>query len=207
MKIEAKKRFTRGAVLALFISCASIAFPALAFASEEGASEGGIGVLLPNLAEFIPMLIAFLILLFVLGKFGWPVFAGMLEKRETNIRESLEKSEAARIESERILEEYKQQLAESRAQASQIIADAKSTGEAAKAEITAKAQAEASAMISKAKTAIEAEKKAAIAELQNSIADTSIAVASRLIGSDISEEEHRKIIERYVDEAGTLNAN
>ena len=62
-------------------------------------------------------------------------------------------------------------------------------------------------MIEKARAAIETEKKAAIAELQGSVADTSIAVASRLIGDDLSDEEHRKIIERYVNEAGSFNAN
>ena len=62
-------------------------------------------------------------------------------------------------------------------------------------------------MIEKAKAAIEAEKKSAIAELQGSAADLSISVASRLIGEDLSDDEHRKIIERYVNEAGSFNAN
>ena len=61
-------------------------------------------------------------------------------------------------------------------------------------------------MIEKARLAIESEKKAAIAELQGSVADTSIAVASRIIGQDLSDDEHRAIIERYVNEAGSFNA-
>ena len=60
-------------------------------------------------------------------------------------------------------------------------------------------------MIEKARIAIEAEKKNAIHELQSSMADTSIAVAARIIGEDFSDEEHRKLIERYVKEAGSLN--
>ena len=78
--------------------------------------------------------------------------------------------------------------------------------EALEKEITERARAEADAMIEKAKVAIEAEKRAAMKELQDSMADTSIAVASRLIGEDFSDEEHRKLIERYVKEAGSLNA-
>ena len=73
--------------------------------------------------------------------------------------------------------------------------------------ITAQAQKEAADMIEKARVAIEAEKKSAIAELQGSVADTSIAVASKLIGSDLSDDEHRALIERYVNEAGSFNAN
>ena len=206
MKVEAKKIFTRTGVIALGVCGTSFAFPAAAFASES-EEAGGISVLLPNMAEFVPMLVAFLVLLFVLGKFGWPKFAAMLEKREGTIKDSLEKSEAARIESERVLEEYKQQLSEAKAQAQQIVADAKKAGEAAQADITAKAQEEATAMIAKAKAAIEVEKKTAISELQSSVADMSIAVATKLIGEDLSDDEHRKIIERYVNEAGNLNAN
>ena len=204
MKAKAKKILARVGVVTAVAGCSSFAFPAFAFASEEAS---GIDVLLPNMAEFVPMLFAFLILIFVLGKVAWPKFAAMLDKREETIRESLEKSENARIESEKMLEEYKQQLAEAKTQAQQIVADAKKAGEAAKADITAKAQEEASNMISKAKIAIEAEKKAAIAQLQGSVADTSIAVAGKLIGNDLDTAEHRKIIERYVNEAGNLNAN
>ena len=179
--------------------------PTLAFASEE--TSGGIDAILPQMDEFIPMLIAFLILWFILAKFGWPLFSGMLEKREQTIKDSLEKSEQARIESERTLEEYKRQLEEARGQATTIIAEAKRSAELARASIAEKAQEESDAMIEKARHAIELEKRAAVAELQGVVVDTSIAVASRVIDEDLSDEEHRRIIERYVNEAGSFNAN
>ena len=202
MKTRAKKAVARITAGALALNAA---FPALAFASEEESS--GISAILPDMAEFIPMLIAFIILWIVLAKFGWPMFNGMLEKRETTIREALKKSEEAQIESERVLAEYKKQLADAKAQSTQIVADARAIGEAVKADITAQAQAEAADMIAKARTAIEAEKKQVIAELQATIADTSVDVASRLIGEDLSESEHRAVIERYVKEAGSFNGN
>ena len=67
MKAGAKKAFVRttGAV-ALGASSMSLAFPALAFASEE--ESGGISAILPNMTEFIPMLVCFIILVVVLGK-------------------------------------------------------------------------------------------------------------------------------------------
>ena len=205
MKDRAKKASTRMGVAAVAGAGMTFAFPALAFASEEEA--GGINAILPDMAEFIPMLIIFIVLWIILAKFGWPMFESMLDKREKMIKDALEKSEEARIESERALEEYRVQLADAKTQAAQIVADAKQTGEAAKADITAKAQSEATDMIAKAKAAIEAEKKAAIAELQSSVADTSVAVAARLIGEDLTDGEHRKIIERYVNEAGSFDAN
>ncbi len=204
MKMRAKKASTRLGALVLAAGYTTLAFPALAFASEE--ESAGISAILPDMLEFIPMLVAFIILLIILGKFGWPKFEGMLEKRESTIKDALEKSEQNRIESERVLVEYKRQLDEAKDQAASIVAEARKTGEAVQADITAKAQAEAAAMIEKAHAAIEAEKKSALAELQGSMADLSVAVASKVIGEDLSDEEHRQIIERYVKEAGSFNA-
>lgn len=184
---------------------ASLAFPALAFAEME--EKTGMAVILPDLNETIPMLIAFVILVIILAKFGWPVFEDMLAKRERTIAEALQKSEEARIESERVLAEYQKQLADAKSQAAKLIADAKETGEAVRADITNKAQEEANAMIEKARVAIEAEKQAAMSELQNSVADLSVDVASRLVSNDLSDAEHRAIIERYINEAGSFHAN
>ena len=184
---------------------ASFAFPALAFADMQ--QKEGVSVIIPDLNETVPMLIAFIILVIILAKFGWPMFEGMLEKREKTIAEALQKSEEARIESERVLAEYQKQLAEAKSQSAQIIADAKQTGEAVEANIKKRAEEEAASMIEKARIAIEAEKKAAMVDLQSSVADLSVDVATRLVGTDLSDAEHRAIIERYVNEAGSFNGN
>lgn len=203
MKAKLKTKLASAGAAVLAAASLACAFPTLAFASEKE----GIAVLIPDMNEFVPMLIAFILILIILAKFGWPVVDNIVTKRENTIKEALKKSEEAQIESERVLAEYRDQLAEAKTQSAQIIADARATGEAVKAEITEKAQAEATEMINKAKVAIEAEKKQAIADLQASIADTSVDVAARLIGEDLTEGEHRAIIERYVREAGSFNAN
>ncbi len=206
MKTKLTAKLARvGALSASAVSLACV-FPTFAFASE-GEESGGIEVLIPDMNEFIPMLIVFIILLIVLVRFGWPVVDNIITKREDTVKEALKKSEEAQIESERVLAEYKEQLDDAKAQSTQIIADARNAAEAVKADITSKAQAEADDMIAKARAAIEAEKQQAIAELQGSIADTSVDVASRLIGENLNDSEHRAIIERYVKEAGSFNAN
>ncbi|MGN0035309.1 MAG: F0F1 ATP synthase subunit B [Coriobacteriales bacterium] len=173
--------------------------------ADEGG--GGFSLLLPKMGEFIPMLVAFIIIWIILAKAGWPMISGMLDKREKTIKDSLEQAEQAKVESERLLAEHKAQLDEARVEAAQIIASAKEAGEAVKADITAKAQQEAADMVAKAHASIEAEKKAAIADLQSAVADISVSVAGRLIGEDLSDAEHLKLIERYVAEAGSIDAN
>ena len=164
-------------------------------------------LIIPKLGEFIPAVIAFILLWIVLAKKAWPIFTNAMDKREAKIKGDLADAEEAKLEGERLIEKNKELLDEAKAQAAQIIADAKKAGDAVKADITAQAQQEADAMISKARDAIEAEKKQAIAELQSSAADLSVSVAGRIIGENLSDEEHLKIVERYIAEAGSIDAN
>ena len=203
MNTGATKLVARAGIAFGAASGIACAVPALALAEE---AKSGIAVILPDMNEFIPMLVAFLIVLAILAKFGWPAFNNILEKRETAIRESLEKSEAARIESERLLAEYKQQLEKARQEANAIVAEAKQMGERVRADITSQAQSEAENIIAKAREAVAAEKKSAIAELQGSVADLTVQVATRVIGQDFSDDDHRKLIERSIEEVGNLNA-
>jgi F-type H+-transporting ATPase subunit b len=175
--------------------------------SESGGEEESGNPLIPNPGEAIPQLVGFVVLLVILYKFGWPAITGMLDKRVNTIKDSLEQAENAKLESERLLAEHKAELDSAKKQAAQIIADAKMSAEAVKADITAAAQSEAESLIAKARVAIETEKKAAIAELQGSVADISVSVAGRLIGQDLSDDAHRRIIERYLVEAGGFDAN
>jgi len=163
--------------------------------------------IIPNLAEFIPALISFAIVFFVLSKYAWPAISQMLDQRSDNIRESLERAENAKVEAERLLEEYKHTMAEARKEAGTILQQAKQSAESTRSEAAAKAQADYDDLLVKAREAIEGEKRAAIAELQRSVADISVAVAGKLIGAELSKEDHLRVIEKYVSEAGSLNAN
>lgn len=191
-------------------------FPAVAFASEgaaEGAAEGGgglaatLGSVYPNPAVIWPTWVAFLILFFLLYRFAFPAIIGMLDARAARIRESLEKAEQTRIEAERLLEEYKQQLAEARGEAAKVIEQGRKVAEAMKEEIIAKANEEAAQIIAKAREAMEAERRAAVAELQGEVAQLTVAVAGKLIGQQLSAEDHARLIEQYVKEVGRLNDN
>ena len=164
-------------------------------------------LLIPKLNGLIPALISFLIILFISAKFVWPPITSILDERAVNIRESLERAEAAKFEAERLLEEYKHTMAEARQEAGTILQQAKQAAESTRAEAAAKALAEYDDLIGKAREAIEGEKRAAIADLQKSVADLSIAVAGRLIAGELSRDAQLKVIEKYVAEAGSLNAN
>jgi len=166
-----------------------------------------VNAIIPNLGEFLASTVSFVIVFTILAKFGWPAISDMLDKRAETIREALERAEAARIEAERLLVEYKETMADARKEAGTILQQAKQAAEATRLEGQAKTQAEIDDMLAKARESIEGERRAAIATLQASVAELSVAVAGKLIGGELSAEDHRAVIEKYVSEAGSLNAN
>lgn len=204
------KRFPR-TLTAASLGAAYFAVSAVAYAAEAAGesaeSAGAMDAIIPKPAEFIPALIAFLVIFFVLSKFAWPAITKMLDERAETIRTSLERAEEAKLEGERLLEEYRATMAAARKEAAAILAQAKQAGEAMRADAAAKAQEQYDEMLGKARAEIENEKQAALAELQSSVADIAVAVAGKLIGSELSTEEHLRIVEKYVNEAGSLNAN
>ena len=186
------------------------AFPASAWAEEaEAAHEAssGLDLLLPDLGEFIPMLIGFIILWALLAKFAWPMILDMLETRVNTIRTNLEQAEAARVETAQLLDEQKALLSEAREDAARIIAEAKTAGELARTDIEAQAAETAENILERARLLIEHEKDVAMLELRSSVADISVALAGRLIGTELDVDQHRQIIEHYVAQAGSFDDN
>jgi len=136
-----------------------------------------------------------------------PAVLGMVDARAARIRESLEKAEETKVEAERLMGDYKNQLAEARGEAAKVIEQGRKVADAMKDEIVAKANEEAAGIVAKAHEAMEAEKKAAIADLQAQVAELSVAVAGKIIGEKLSADEHARLIEQYMSEVGGLNDN
>jgi F-type H+-transporting ATPase subunit b len=131
----------------------------------------------------------------------------MLDERAARIKDSLEKAEQTRVEAERLLDEYKQQLAEARQESTRVIEQGRKIAEAMKEEIVAKANEEREALLIRAREEIQGEKRTAMAELQAQVADLSVAVAGRLIGETLSVDDHKALIEKFVAEVGSLDAD
>jgi F-type H+-transporting ATPase subunit b len=163
--------------------------------------------ILPLGVELYVNIAAFAVLFLLLWKFAFPPITKMLDQRAETIRESLEKAEETRVEAERLLDEYKVQMVEARGEAAKVIEQGRKVAETMREEVVAKAKDEAAGIVAKAREEIEAEKRIAIAELKASVADLSVEVAGKIIGTSLTEAEHRALIERYVAEVGSLDAS
>jgi F-type H+-transporting ATPase subunit b len=181
---------------ALGVALAYYAAPAVALAETPSGAD----ILLPKPAEFIPALIAFLIIWFVLAKLAWPSILGMMEKRQQKIQGDLDAAEQARREAETNAEAYQTKILEAEREAEEIRSAARREAEEKRIEILAEAQKEAAATIAKAKDAVSNERKKAMIELSGQVVDLSVEIASKIIGNDLSQDAQRRLAERYLQE-------
>lgn len=195
-------RAAKAGALAVF---AALATPMSAFAEE---SAGGPSILIPNMAEFIPALVAFLIIWVVMAKVGWPKIMSMMEERSRRIAESLEEADRTKqkaLDDRRASDEL---VADARRQAAEIVLAARQDAEHERSRIIAAAHAEAEDIISKAHANAEDERRSLYAEAVGTIADLSVSVASKIVEKSLDDDgEQRRLIERYIKEVGSLNAN
>ena len=189
-------RVASRAVVALGVALAT---PAVALAEESAV---GPDILIPKMAEFIPALIAFLIILAVLAKLVWPPVLEMMEKRQQKIQSDLDAAERSKLQAAEEAKSYEAKILDAHHEADAIVARAKKEAEEVRSAVLAKAQREAADIIAKAHGAVDSERHKAMIELSSSVVDLSVEIASKIIGNDLSVEEQRKLAEKYLAEVG-----
>ena len=193
MNSNTKRRGLVGVITAL-----AVLIPTPAFAEAPSGPE----ILLPKMAEFIPALIAFLVIWVVAAKFVWPSVLGMMDQRQQKIQGDLDAAAAEKANAVKEHQEYQAQIANAQNEADEIIAEAKAQAEAERARILAKAQEEAAATVAKARDAVSSERRKAMAELSDSVIDLSVEIAGKIIGNSLSDSDQRKLAEKYLVEVG-----
>ena len=148
-------------------------------------------------------IVNFLVLLYLLRRFMWGPIMGTLDRRAAKIREGLELTEAARREREQLKQEVEKILGEARREAATIAERTTKAAEAAAADIRTGAKAEADRIREKGRTDAQALHDQSLAQLRNEVASMVVLAASRILGREINPEQHRALIERSLDEAGT----
>ncbi len=174
-------------------------------AAPTKAYAVGADILIPKPAEFIPALIAFLAIWFILAKLAWPMIVSTLDAREEKIASDLNAAEQSRSEAENSAKEAQDSLAAVQRQALDIIAAAKREGEEERTRIIAEAQASAVNIVAKAHETVENEREKAMIELSGQVVDLSVEIASKIIGDALDEAEQRHLAEKYLLEVGSLN--
>ena len=145
-------------------------------------------LLIPEVGLLVWNTIAFLVLVFLLGKFAWkPIMKGNHD-REQSIDEALNKAELARQEMARLSSQNEELMKQAREERDQILKEAKSLKDSIVNEAKNQAQAEGAKLIEKARIEIENQKKAALAELKGQVSALSLDIAERVLRTQLDDK-------------------
>lgn len=179
-------------------------FNNLILAAEEGAERTGLDLVLPEPVELVGGALAFAVVFLILRKFAWPAIQKALDERQKQIQSDLEAAENAKTEASTMLEDYKKQLGEARAEANRIIEEARGSAESVRKELIAKAEKEADGVVARAQEQIAAERSRTVQELQGQIADISIELAEKVIGRSVDGKAQRDLVDAYIKEVAGM---
>ena len=134
-------------------------------------------LLIPSTGLLFWMTITFLVVLFILWKWGFPVITGMVNERKAFIDDSLKKAHEANEKLANIQKEGESILQEAREKQAQILKEAAETRDAIVEKAQQKAKAEGARLLDEARSEIESEKQNAIRDIRAQVAQLSVQIA------------------------------
>jgi len=162
-------------------------------------------ILTPDIGLLFWMFLAFVVVFFILAKFGFPAIIDMVENRKKYIDESLRKAHEASERLENIQQEGETILQEAREKQAFIMKEAAETRDAIVEKAQEKARDESARLLADAKKQIEIEKQNAIRDIRSQVAELSVQIAEKVLRERLSSDEQQmEMIDRLLDEVSEV---
>jgi F-type H+-transporting ATPase subunit b len=153
--------------------------------------------LVPN-GTFIVVLLAFLVVVWVIGKKVLPVLNKALAERQDQIRGELEAADKAKSDAEEADAERRAALDQARAQAREIVSNAATAADQTKLRAEADAQAIHDRIVQAADAEVAIARQAAVEQVTARVGEIVLAAAERVIGREIQASDHQDLIDEAI---------
>ena len=163
-------------------------------------------LLLPDSGLLFGMSIVFLVVFFILWRWGFPSIIKMVNERKNYIDESLAKAEEANLRLANIQKQGEELLMEAREKQAQILREASQTRDTIVEQAQEKAHEESARILSEAKAEIESQKQAAIRDIRTQVAELSVQIAEKILRKQLTTSaEQAQLIDSLLDEVASSN--
>ena len=167
----------------------------------ESGDDNGNPLLEASPGLMIWTLVIFGITLFILKRYVFGPVGQAIEKRRSDIAQSIEEAERSRDEATALLEDYRTRLAEARREADGLREQGRKEGERQAQEIVTQAHAQRERVLADAETQISAEARSAASGLRDQVATLALLAAEKVSRRSLSDDDHRRLIEEAIEEA------
>ena len=171
------------------------------FASTEATTSGPIAALGIDWTLLIFQIVAFCLLMFILGKWIYPVFIRIIDKRQALIEDSTRAAIEAEKNAEKTQGEIDKLLHEARTEARNIVATAKEEATAMVTDAETKSKAQAEHIVANAQDSIAKEVLAAKKALHNETIDLVAEATRKVVGKTVDATLDKSVIKSAVEES------
>lgn len=143
-----------------------------------------------------------LILYVFLKKLLFVPMKKMIDDRQKEIDDMYSDAESAKDGAAQLKNEYEEKISHAESESEEILKNALRRAQLKEEEILKGANEEASRVLERAEEQIALEKKRALNEVKNEVSSMAIGIASAVIERDVSESEHRDLIDDFINNIG-----
>jgi F-type H+-transporting ATPase subunit b len=169
-------------------------------ASTIPLASSGSFLISPNVGLMIWTIVVFLISLFILRKWVFPLIGEALDKRAKTIEGDIDSAAELRQEADKVLDEYRERLKEARAQSEEIVQRARQTAESHEHEARDRAQEILAEAAKKAERDIDAATKRALDDIRREVADLTIMATEKVVRKTLNDSDQRRLVEEALGE-------
>jgi F-type H+-transporting ATPase subunit b len=145
-------------------------------------------------------LINLVITYIVLKKFLFKPILNMLHKRRVDVETELRQAEEKLSAADSRLAVAEERMSNSSHEAASILTNARSQAEIQSESILDEARRESAAMLTRSETEINRMRITLLNNVRDEVADLSVAIASKVIGQVVNEQNQRQLVDKYLDE-------
>ena len=149
-------------------------------------------LVLPDIGLVFWSTIAFLILLFVLGKFAWKPIMKAIGEREQGITEAIASAEKVKLEKAQLKNDNEALLATAREERAVILKEAKDIKDKMINDAKNEAKVQAAKIIADAQASIVNQKMAAITDLKNQVGNLVIEVSEKILRRELANKDEQE---------------
>ena len=158
-------------------------------------------LLTPGTGLIIWQLLAFLGLVWVLGRYAWRPILSSLRTRETFISDSIKRAEATKVAADELAVRRRSMEAEAQQRRDQLIGEAKSIAEELKARARTQARRESLRMQEETRQRLAQETEKARTQLRQEVVGLAVAVAEKILRKHLkADEKQSHLVARYLSE-------
>jgi len=162
-------------------------------------------LVLPDVGLVIWSTLAFLILLFLLGKYAWKPILKAIGDREQGITDAIATAEKIKAEMAQLKNENEALLISAREERAVLLKEAKEVADKLVADAKEKARSEYDRILADAQSAIQQQQNAALIDVKNQVGNLVIEVAEKVLRRELANKAEQESYIKQLADGVSLN--